>query len=116
MSRKSTSPLDLIGDEYEVISFRLSWGAVSLLLFLLTLPTRYLLFLQPWRPRNLYLWQVLPPIVIGALSALGLAAGLIGLRFSASRGMSRMGVLLNAVVLVIILLFLAGMRMVLRPV
>ncbi len=99
-----------LGGEYEVVSLRPSWGAVSLTLFLLTLPARSLLRLQPWRPEQIWMWPLVPVAAIAVLSFLGLLTGLVGLRFQAqSRGMAKIGVLLNAVVLGCILLVFLGM-------
>ena len=101
---------DAIGGEYEVVSLRLSWGALSLTFFLLTLPARTLLDLQPWRPAQIWMWPLMPVVAIAALSLLGLLAGLLGLRLSDGRGMAKVGVLLNAVVLgCILLVFLVMM-------
>jgi hypothetical protein len=112
--KKSTAAADPIGGEYAVVPLRLSWGTLSVLLFLLTLPARSLLQLQPWRPAQIWIWPLVPPLAIAALSLLGLAAGLLGLRFSAARGVARTGVLLNAVVLGCILLVALGMMAILR--
>ncbi len=106
---KARPSLDAIGDEYEVVSLRLSWGALSLVLFLLTLPARFLLRLQPWRPAQIWLWPLVPVAAIAALSFLGLVAGLLGLRFSNRPGMAKIGALLNGVVLGCILLVVLGM-------
>lgn len=104
----ASSSFDAIGDEYEAVSLRPSWGAVSLIFFLLTLPAKTLLRLQPWRPAQLWMWPLVPVVAIAVLSFLGLLAGLLGLRLSESRGMAKIGVLLNAVVLgCILLVFLA---------
>jgi len=113
VKRGSAYP-DPIGGEYAVVSLRPSWSTLSLVLFLLTLPAKSLLELQPWRPPQLWMWPLAPPLVIAALSTLGLAAGLLGLRFSAARALARTGVLLNAVVLGCILLVALGMMVILR--
>ncbi|MEE8523190.1 MAG: hypothetical protein V3T72_04605 [Thermoanaerobaculia bacterium] len=113
MRRRSASP-DPIGGEYAVVPLRPSWSTLSLLFFLLTLPAKSLLNVQPWRPDQIWMWPLVPPLVIAALSALGLAAGLLGLRFSATRGLAKTGVLLNAVVFGCILLVALGMMAILR--
>jgi hypothetical protein len=53
-------------------------------------------------------------LVIAVLSTLGLTTGLLGLKFSATRGLAKAGVLLNAVVLGCILLVALGMMAILR--
>lgn len=105
---------DPIGGEYAVVPLRPSWSTLSLLLFLLTLPAKSLLNLQPWRPDHIWMWPLIPPLVIAALSLLGLVAGLLGLKYSATRGLAKAGVLLNAVVLGCILLVALGMMAILR--
>lgn len=104
---------DVFGDEYEVVSLRLSWGGLSLFLFLLTLPAPYLLRLQPWRPAQSWMLPLVPVVTIAILSLLGLVADLIGLRFSDRPGMAKIGVLLNAVVVGCILLVFLGMFLIL---
>ena len=106
---KTRSSFDVIGDEYEVVALRLSWGALSLACFLLTLPARSLFRLQPWRPEQVWLWPLVPVAAIAVLSFLGLLAGLAGLRTPQSRGTAKVGVLLNAVVLGCIVLVFLGM-------
>ncbi len=108
-SMKSNLADDGIGDEYEVVPLRLSWGGLSLSLFLLTLPAPYLLRLQPWRPAQLWMWPLVPVVTIGALSLLGLVCGLLGLRYSAGKGTAKMGLLLNGAVVGCILLVILGM-------
>ncbi len=107
---KAPASSDPIGGEYEVVSLRLSWGAVSLVLFLLTLPAKSILRLQPWRPEQIWMWPLVPVVAIAVLSFLGLLTGLLGLRFQAkSRGMAKVAVLLNGVVLGCIFLVFFGM-------
>ena len=87
--------------DYEVIPLRLSWAGLSILLFLLTLPARDLLQLLPWRPEPIWVWPLIPPLVIFGLSLLGFFSGLLGLKLSARRGLARTGMFLNGVVLAI---------------
>ncbi len=105
---------DPIGGEYTVVSLRPSWSTLSLVFFLLTLPAKQLFQLQPWRPPYGWMMPLMPPLVIAGLSALGLATGLLGLKFSASRSLAKTGVLLNAVVFGCILLVFLGMMLILR--
>ncbi len=90
-------------DDYEVISLKISWAVLSILFFLLTLPARDLLQLLPWRPQRIWMWPLIPPLVIFGLSLLGLLAGLLGLKFSAHKGIAKTGAFLNGVVLAIFL-------------
>lgn len=112
--KRQVATYDPIGGEYSVVPLRPSWSTLSLLCFLLTLPAKSLLELQPWRPPQIWMWPLVPPLAIAALSALGLVTGLLGWRFSASRGLARTGVLLNGVVLACILVVFLGMMLILR--
>ena len=90
-------------DDYEVISLKISWASLSILCFLSTLPAKYLLQFLPWRPQRIWMWPLVPPLVILGLSVAGFAAGWIGLYLSANRGMAKTGMFLNGVVLAIVL-------------
>ncbi len=90
-------------DDYEVVSLGLSWAAVSVACFLLTLPAEYLLQFLPWRPRRIWLWPLIPPLVILGLSTIGFLTGWIGLVRSEKKGLPRIAMLLNGVVVVIVL-------------
>ena len=90
-------------DDYEVIPIKISWASLSVFCFLLTLPARYLLQFLPWRPQRIWMWPLIPPLVILGLSTVGFAAGWIGLYFSSSRGVAKTGMFLNGVVLAIVL-------------
>jgi hypothetical protein len=114
MVKRSPADADPIGGEYAVVPLRLSWAALSLLFFLLTLPAKSLLQLQPWRPEKIWMWPLVPPLVIAGLSILGLVAGLLGLKLSGSRGLAKAGVLLNGVVLGCVVLVALGMMAILR--
>ncbi len=89
-------------EDYEVISLKISWAILSISCFLLTLPAKYLLHLLPWRPQPIWLWPLVPPVVILGLSILGFVMGWIGVRFSQRRSLAKVGMFLNAVVLTII--------------
>ena len=90
-------------DDYEVISLKISWASLSILFFLLTLPTRDLLQLLPWRPQRIWIWPLVPPLVILGLSFLGFLSGLLGLKWSSHKGIAKTGLFLNGTVLGIIL-------------
>ncbi len=94
-------------DDYEVISLKLSWASLSILFFLLTLPADYLLQFLPWRPRQIWMWPLVPPLVYFGLSILGFFSGLLGLWFSERRRLAKAGLFLNGVVLAIVLLMAA---------
>lgn len=94
-------------DDYEVVSFEMRWPSLSILLFLLTLATDELVELQPWRPQRIWLWPLIPPLVIAGLSFLGLVCGWIGLKVSAKKRLARTGMFLNAIVLSIVLSIVA---------
>ena len=102
------------GDAYDVVSLKLSWASLSLLLFLASLPSPYLLTWQSWRPEQLWLWPLLKVAVIGLLALVGFITGLLGMREATRRGMAKVGLLLNGTVLGCIALVIAGMAMVLR--
>ncbi|MCP3956221.1 MAG: hypothetical protein GY719_00015 [bacterium] len=95
-------------EDYEVISLGISWASLSILLFLLTLPANYLLPFLPWRPQRIWLWPLVPPLVILGLSFLGTVSGWLGLRFSEARGVAKAGLFLNGVVLAIVLVIAAA--------
>ena len=90
-------------DDYEVVSLQVSWSSLSILLFLLTLPAGYLLQFLPWRPHPLWLWPLVPPLVILGLSFFGLLSGWLGWKLSDAKGLAKAGVLLNGVVFAIVL-------------
>ncbi len=89
-------------DDYEVISLKISWASLSILFFLLTLPADYLLQFLPWRPRRIWFWPLVPPLVYFGLSVLGFLSGWLGLNLSAHRGVAKTGMFLNGVVLAIV--------------
>lgn len=94
---------------YQVVSLRPTWSGLSLFFLLLQLPLPYLLSLQPWRPDPYWLWPLVRPVAFLIVSILGFGCGLLGLRFSASRGIAKMGTLLNGVVLGLMALWALGM-------
>ncbi len=94
---------DMPDNDYEVIQLKISWATLSILLFLLTLPARDLLQYLPWRPQRIWTWPLIPPLVILGLSFLGFLSGLVGLKWSAHKGVAKTGMFLNGAVLAIIL-------------
>ncbi len=93
-------------EDYEVIALRISWPMVSIGCFLLTLPAKYLLGFLPWRPQPIWLWPLVPPLVIFGLSILGFVVGWIGFRYSERQGLAKVGMFLNGVVLAIVVLMI----------
>ncbi len=86
-----------VDDDYQVIRLRVSWGAVSIAAFI------GILILQLF---GRWLRVSLPQVIGGtaALALTGLVLGLIGLKFSRSRGAARVGTFLNGAVLGIFVL------------
>ena len=89
-------------DDYEVVTLKVSWALVSLACFLLTLPAQYLLQFLPWRPQRIWLWPLIPPLVIFGLSMVGFLTGWLGLVTSEKKGLAKIMMLLNGVVLLIV--------------
>ena len=82
---------------YEPVSFGEAWGLLSLVLFVSSLTTRFLIGFLPF---SLQGWNWLPPHVVTAvpaLAALGLTSAWIGGRHESAT--CRMGFALNLVVL-----------------
>lgn len=112
MAPSEEEPLDdeLLGgeyvdNEYAAIDLRLNGGVLSLSLFGLQLVTPYLVKLQPWRPTKIWLWPLVTPGALFILASLGLLCGLWARRRSKKSAAVRLGVLLNAVVFGILLLW-----------
>lgn len=106
-TEEDTSPVEPAG-EYATITLRSVWGSVSLLLFVAAVGARQLVRLLP---AHLQGWHIMPPLAVLAvppLAVLGLVAGLVGLRRERRRTLAAVGTLLNAIVLVATLVFLAG--------
>lgn len=93
-------------DEYAALSLGMSLPLASLLCFLVALAARPLAALLP---RGLvgYPWRVLlPALLVPTASLLGLLLGLLGLGSPQGRGLAQLGILVNAVGLVLGALFL----------
>lgn len=101
-----------LGGPYDTVAFEPTWSGLSFCLFLLTLPTPYLVRLQPWRPKEIWMWPLITPMVIGILSLLGVVAGLLGLRFSENKSLARWSLLLNGIVVGFIFLIWVVMRLI----
>jgi len=94
------------GGEYSAVSLGSAWGIASLLLFVGALSTRQLLGLLPLRLQGHYM---LPPLAVRltpALAVVGVLFGLIGMRRESRRTVVLLGLSLNAIVVVLSLLFM----------
>ena len=94
--------------EYATLKLGSSWGAASLLFFVLAIASRQLVRLLP---PELQGWNIMPPIAVLAvppLSLVGLLLGAIGLKREGRRGLALLGTGLNAVVLLLSLALLLG--------
>ena len=84
-------------DEYATVQVGGGLGVLSLLFFVLSLGSRFLVELLPrdWRP---FPWRILlPALGVPVLAGIGLVFGLLGLRTQRGRGFAKVGVFLNAV-------------------
>ena len=96
-------------DEYGALRVPDLWPTISLLFFVLSLGARYLLRALPDQLLPLEILYgplrfLLPGLTVLVLATLGLLTGLLGLRSSGARGVARLGVLLNGIVLALSLL------------
>ena len=98
------------GDEYAVVRFVPSWGLVSVACFVVSIPTRYWIRWLPWEPPHsgFYAWWTLQAML--GLSVVGLLTGALGLWLAERKGLARMGLAANALVLALVLLALLAMR------
>jgi len=86
--------------EYGALDLPDGWHVASLAFFAASLAARFLVRLLP--AGHSYFGRVfLPGIAVLVLAALGLLCGLLGLRKTRSRGIAKVGVFLNATVLVL---------------
>jgi hypothetical protein len=91
--------------EYAALDLPAGWHVASLACFLAALGSRYLVsFLLPYRWPTPWLHPLVPGAAVLLFATLGILFGLLGLRNAKSRGMARIGVFLNATVLVLGLL------------
>lgn len=84
--------------EYGALDLPDAWHALSLVLFTASLGARYLVRLLPLEG-SYFTRVLLPPLTVFALAGVGLLCGLVGLRRPQGRGVARVGVFLNAIVL-----------------
>lgn len=83
---------------YQVVSFREYWGFVSLGLFVASLATRQILSLLPVSYRG---WTSVPPYAVSLVPILAAAGVLCALLGDRRRGVARIALFANLVVLVI---------------
>lgn len=84
--------------EYAVLQVPDVWHVISLMFFAASLGARFLVALLP-SGRGIFYRPVLTAFSVPVLAAIGLLFGLAGLRRPTSRGVARVAVLLNLIVL-----------------
>lgn len=93
--------------EYAVLQVPDAWHVLSLVFFIAALGARFLVrFLPQWR--GIWFRPVLTAFLVPVLAGLGLLFGLIALRNPATRGVGRIAVFLNLIVLVLSALAIAA--------
>jgi hypothetical protein len=92
--------------EYAVLRVPDAWHVLSLVFFLAALGSRYLVRFLP-SGRGFFYRPVLSAFMVPVLAGIGLLLGLAGLRRPSTRGVARVAVFLNAIVLVLSALALA---------
>ncbi|MFL6203364.1 MAG: hypothetical protein ACJ76J_29710 [Thermoanaerobaculia bacterium] len=93
--------------EYSVLQVPDAWHVLSLVFFIAALGSRFLVRFLP-QGRGFFYRPVLTAFTVPVLGGLGLLFGLIALRNPATRGVARVAVFLNAIVLVLSALALAA--------
>ncbi|HVG08366.1 MAG TPA: hypothetical protein VNM67_11720 [Thermoanaerobaculia bacterium] len=93
--------------EYAVLQVPDAWYVLSLVFFIAALGARFLVRLLP-QGRGFFYRPVLTAFSVPVLAGIGLLAGLAGLRNPATRGVARIAVFLNLIVLVLSALALAA--------
>ncbi len=84
--------------EYAVLRMPDAWHVVSLIFFVSSLGSRFLVALLP-PGRGIFYPPILSAYSVPVLAAIGLLFGLMGLRRPESRGVARIAVFLNLIVL-----------------
>ncbi len=94
-----------VDGEYAALDLPAGWHVASLVCFLAALGSRFLVSLfLPARWPSSWMRPLVPGVAVLLFAALGIVFGLLGLRNAKSRNMARIGVFLNAIVLVLGLL------------
>ena len=105
---------DVFGGEYSVVSLDISWGPISILCFLFTLPVRYWIRWLPVQPEHVWMYPRWTLIAIGLFSATGTLCALIGLFSSEQRTASKIGLITNGLVLFLVCLTVLGIRLIMN--
>jgi hypothetical protein len=92
--------------EYAVLRVPDAWHVLSLAFFAAALGSRFLVQFLP-QGRGFFYRPVLTAFLVPVLAGIGLLLGLAGLRNPGTRGVARIAVLLNLIVLVLSALALA---------
>lgn len=92
--------------EYAVLKMPDSWHVLSLAFFIAALGARFLVRFLP-QGRGFFYRPVLTAFSVPVLAGIGLLFGLVALRNPATRGLGRIAVFLNLIVLVLSALALA---------
>ncbi|HSS50918.1 MAG TPA: hypothetical protein VLX28_18410 [Thermoanaerobaculia bacterium] len=91
--------------EYAPLDMPAGWHLASLACFAAALGARFLVgLLLPARWPSSWTRPLLPGLAVFLFAVLGIGCGLLGLRNARGRGVARVGIFLNAVVLVLTLL------------
>jgi|CXWL01.1.fsa_nt_gi hypothetical protein len=103
-------PAGVEGDEYGPVELGAGWHLLSLLCFAGALGARYLVAAMPitWSLGPRWTRVLLPGLATLIFAICGLLLGLVGMRRGDSRALSRLGVALNGLALVLALLLTAA--------
>jgi hypothetical protein len=93
--------------EYSVLQVPDAWHVLSLVFFIAALGARFVVRFLP-QGRGFFYRPVLTAFSVPVLAGIGLLLGLVALRNPATRGVARVAVFLNLVVLVLSALALAA--------
>ena len=97
---RSDDPPPFDEGEYAVLKVPDAWHVLSLVFFIAALGSRFLVRFLP-QGRGIWFRPVLTAYLVPVLAGIGLLFGLIGLRNPATRGVARIAVFLNLIVLVL---------------
>jgi len=103
---RSDDPPPFDEGEYSVLQVPDAWHVLSLVFFIGALGARFLVRFLP-QGRGIWFRPVLTAYLVPVLAGIGLLFGLVGLRNHATRGVARIAVFLNLIVLVLSALALA---------
>ena len=99
--------------EYAVLQVPDAWHVLSLVFFIAALGARFLVRFLP-QGRGFFYRSVLTAFSVPVLAGVGLLFGLVALRNPATRGVARVAVFLNTIVLVLGVLAIAAFYYILR--